>query len=126
MLTAVTTPVARAAAAALFAADGVPVTVINDSAGFVVQRVLATIVNIAADMAQRGIASTSDIDAAVTLGLGYPKGPLEWGDAIGPARVVRILHNLHATTGDPRYRVSPWLSRRAALGRSLVSPEATR
>ncbi len=127
MLTAVTTPAVRDAAVALFAAaDGVPVTVINDSAGFVVQRVLATIVNIAADMAQRGIASTADIDAAVTLGLGYPKGPLEWGDLIGPARVVRILHNLQATTGDPRYRASPWLSRRAALGRSLLSPEATR
>jgi 3-hydroxybutyryl-CoA dehydrogenase len=126
MLTAVTTPAVRDAAAALFAADGVRVTVINDSAGFVVQRVLATIVNIAADLAQRGIASTSDIDAAVTLGLGYPKGPLEWGDAIGPARVVQILHNLHASTGDPRYRASPWLSRRAALGRSLLSPEAAR
>jgi 3-hydroxybutyryl-CoA dehydrogenase len=126
MLTAVTTPAARDAAAALFASDGVPVTVINDSAGFVVQRVLATIVNIAADIAQRGIASTSDIDAAVTLGLGYPQGPLAWGDAIGPARVLRILHNLHAATGDPRYRASPWLLRRAALGRSLLTTEATR
>jgi 3-hydroxybutyryl-CoA dehydrogenase len=126
MLTAVTTPAVRDAAAALFAADGVPVTVINDSAGFVVQRVLATIVNIAADLAQRGIASTADIDAAVTLGLGYPQGPLAWGDAIGPARLLQILQNLHAGTGDPRYRASPWLSRRAALGRSLLSPEAVR
>jgi 3-hydroxybutyryl-CoA dehydrogenase len=126
MLTAVTTPAVRDAAAALFAADGVAVTVINDSAGFVVQRVLATIVNIAADIAQRGIASTADIDAAVTLGLGYPLGPLAWGDAIGAARVLEILHALHATTGEPRYRASPWLRRRAALGRSLLSPEAAR
>ena len=126
MLTTVTTPAARDAAAALFASDGLPVTVINDSAGFVVQRVLATIVNIAADIAQRGIASTADIDAAVTLGLGYPSGPLAWGNAIGPARVLQILQNLHATTGDPRYRASPWLSRRAALRRSLLSPEAVR
>jgi 3-hydroxybutyryl-CoA dehydrogenase len=126
MLTAVTTPAARDAAAALFAADGVPVTVIHDSAGFVVQRVLATIINIAADIAQRGIASIADIEAAVTLGLGYPRGPLAWGDAIGPARVLQILQNLHAATGDPRYRASPWLARRAALGRSLLSPEALR
>jgi 3-hydroxybutyryl-CoA dehydrogenase len=126
MLTAITTPAARDAAAALFAADGIPVTVVNDSAGFVVQRVLATIVNIAADIAQRGTASASDIDAAVSLGLGYPQGPLAWGDAIGAARVLQILQNLHATTGDPRYRASPWLVRRAALGRSLRSPDAAR
>jgi 3-hydroxybutyryl-CoA dehydrogenase len=67
----------------------------------------------AADIAPRGIASTADIDAAVTLGLGYPLGPLAWGDAIGAARVLEILHALHATTGEPRYRASPWLRRHA-------------
>jgi 3-hydroxybutyryl-CoA dehydrogenase len=126
MLTAVTTTEARDAALALLASHGVPVTVINDSPGFVVQRVLAVIVNIAANIAQRGIASVPDIEDAVKLGLGYPLGPLAWGDRIGGARLLTILKNVHARTGDPRYRPSPWLSRRIGLGVSLLTPEATR
>jgi 3-hydroxybutyryl-CoA dehydrogenase len=77
-------------------------------------------------MAQRGIASVADIEAAVTLGLGYPHGPLDWGDRIGGRRVLRILKSMQAATGDPRYRPSPWLARRAALGISLLTPEAIR
>jgi 3-hydroxybutyryl-CoA dehydrogenase len=126
MLSAVTTPAARDAALALFGGDCVPLTLIGDSPGFVVQRVLATIVNIAANIAQRGIAEVADIEDAVTLGLGYPRGPLSLGDAIGPARVLSILRNIHAATLDPRYRPSPWLQRRAALGISLLTPEAAR
>ncbi len=108
------------AARALFAADGARVTVIRDSAGFVVQRTLAGIVNLACDIAQQGIATPTDIDLAVRLGLGYPHGPLAWGDRLGPARVLRVLERLHALSGDPRYRPSPWLRRRARLGLSLL------
>jgi 3-hydroxybutyryl-CoA dehydrogenase len=126
MLSTVTTPAARDAALALFGADGVPVTLIGDSPGFVVQRILASIVNIAANIAQRGIAEVADIEDAVKLGLGYPQGPLSLGDTIGPARVLTILRNLHAATLDPRYRPSPWLQRRATLGISLLTPEAAR
>ena len=126
MLTANTSPDTRDGAWALLAADGVPVTLINDSPGFIAQRVIATIVNIAAQIAQRGIASVADIEDAVKLGLGYPQGPLAWGDQIGGARVLEILHNMQAETGDPRYRPSPWLARRVALGVPLVTPEAAR
>lgn len=111
------------AARGLLGADGVPVTVIRDSAGLVAQRVVATIVNVAADIAQQRIAIPGDIDQAVTLGLGYPCGPLAWGDRLGPAVVLEILANIHALTGDPRYRASPWLRRRAQLGASLLAPE---
>jgi len=126
MLTATTRAESRDAAAALFSSDGTAVTVINDSCGFIVQRVLAMIVNIACDIAQRRIASVTDIEDAVTLGLGYPHGPLAWGDRIGPARVLRILTGLQSSTGEHRYRPSPWLRRRAALGVSLLSPEPMR
>jgi 3-hydroxybutyryl-CoA dehydrogenase len=126
MLTALTSVATRDAAWGLLAADGVPVTVINDSPGFIAQRVLATIVNIAAQIAQRGIASVADIEDAVKLGLGYPLGPLAWGDRIGGARILQILRTLLAETGDPRYRPSPWLARRVALGVSLLTPEAAR
>ena len=126
MLTAVTTPAMRDAAHALLSQDGTGATVINDSPGFIVQRVLATIVNIAAQIAQRGIASIDDIEDAVKLGLGYPHGPLAWGDRIGGAKVLQILQRMQAGTGDPRYRPSPWLERRVALGLSLRTPEAAR
>ena len=126
MLSSITRPEVRDAAWALLAAQEMPVTVINDSCGFVLQRVLATIVNIAADIAQRGIASVADIEAAVRLGLGYPQGPLSLGDAIGGKRVLEILQRMHALSGDPRYRPSPWLARRVALGQSLLSEEAAR
>ncbi|MBO3276524.1 3-hydroxyacyl-CoA dehydrogenase [Pseudomonas schmalbachii] len=111
------------AAHALFARDGAGVTVIRDSTGFIVQRTLASIVNLACDIAQQGIASVADIDLAVRLGLGYPHGPLEWGDRLGAGRLLRILERIHALTGDPRYRPSPWLRRRASLGMSLSQPE---
>ncbi|MGB5082089.1 MAG: 3-hydroxyacyl-CoA dehydrogenase family protein, partial [Burkholderiales bacterium] len=123
MTTPVTTAAMRAAAHGLLASDGVPVTVIRDSPGFVAQRVIAQIVNIACDIAQQRIAQPEDIDAAVTLGLGYPRGPLAWGDVIGAPRVLAILEGLHSFYGDPRYRASPWLRRRARLGVSLLTDE---
>jgi 3-hydroxybutyryl-CoA dehydrogenase len=125
MQTVATSREARNAARAVFG-SGVGCTIINDSLGFVVQRVLATIVNIAADIAQRGIAEVADIEAAVALGLGYPRGPLSWGDQIGAHRIVMILNGLLEASGDPRYRPSPWLRRRAALGLSLLTREPAR
>ncbi|MBO9652031.1 MAG: 3-hydroxyacyl-CoA dehydrogenase [Variovorax sp.] len=113
----------RDAAHALFARDGKAVSVIRDSGGFVTQRVVATIVNIACDMCQQGICTPADLDLAVRLGLGYPKGPLAMGDLYGPTNVLEILFNLQTVYGDPRYRPSPWLRRRGALGLSLTHPE---
>ncbi|MCZ7655098.1 MAG: 3-hydroxyacyl-CoA dehydrogenase family protein [Rhodocyclaceae bacterium] len=124
MTTPLTASAMREAAHGLFAADGVPVSVIRDSAGLVAQRVLAHIVNIGCDIAQQGIATPEDIDRAVTLGLGYPKGPLALGDAIGARTVLDILGNLQDCYGDPRYRPSPWLKRRAMLNASLLTTES--
>jgi 3-hydroxybutyryl-CoA dehydrogenase len=124
MTTPVTSAQMRDAAHGLLASDGVPVSIIHDSPGFVAQRVIAQVVNIAADIAQQRIASPADIDSAVTLGLGYPQGPLAWGDAIGAGTILGILEGLHDFYQDPRYRPSPWLKRRAMLGVSLLSPEA--
>ena len=107
----------------LLASDGVPVSVINDSPGFVAQRVVAHIVNVGCDIAQMRIAAPDDLDRAVTLGLGYPRGPLAMGDALGPKRILAVLEAMHECYLEPRYRPSPWLKRRAALGISLLSPE---
>lgn len=123
MVTPATEPAVRDAAHNLLAADGQGVVVINDSPGFVAQRVVAMIVNIACGVAQRGIASPSDIDKATKLGLGYPFGPLEWGDRLGAARVLFIMERLQAFYGEARYRPNPWLKRRATLGLPLSAPE---
>ena len=124
MTTPITLAGYRDAAHALFAADGVPVSVIRDSTGFVVQRVLAHVVNIGCDIVQQRICSPADLDRAVALGLGYPQGPLAWGDTLGPQRVLAVLEAMQAETGDPRYRPSPWLRRRARLGVSLLTPDS--
>jgi 3-hydroxybutyryl-CoA dehydrogenase len=124
--TVMKTPLTRpeilgAAAAAL--GEAAPVTAINDSAGFVVQRLLAMIVNIGTRIAELRIAAPADIDTAVELGLNYPKGPLAFGDALGPARVLAVLDGMHAVTRDPKYRATAWLRRRAKLGVSLKTPD---
>lgn len=112
-------PEIKQAIKSLFNKDGATVTFIEDSPGFVAQRIVATIVNIAAEMAQRKIASPTDIDLAVTLGLGYPAGPLALGNQLQPSRILTILESMYEFYGDPRYRPSPWLKRRALLNLSL-------
>lgn len=126
MLTVMTTPQARDIALGLLANDEVAATVINDSPGFVVQRIVATIVNIAANLVQRRIASVADLEDAVRLGLGYPQGPLHLGDAVGASRVLQVLLRQQTLTGDDRYRPSLWLRRRAELDLPLTQEEAQR
>jgi 3-hydroxybutyryl-CoA dehydrogenase len=113
----------RDAAHALFARDGKAVSVIRDSGGFVTQRVVASIVNIASDICQQRICTPNDLETAVTLGLGYPMGPLAMGNRWGPANILEVLFNMQTIYGDPRYRPSPWLRRRGAIGLSLLHEE---
>ena len=107
MKTPVTKPEILGAAVAALSAGNVPVTVINDSPGFVVQRLLAMIVNVGTRIAELRIAAPADIDIAVELGLNYPKGPLALGDALGPARVLAVLDGMHAITLDPNTAPQP-------------------
>jgi 3-hydroxybutyryl-CoA dehydrogenase len=123
MKTPITTEKTIQSAHALLASDGVPVSVINDSPGFVAQRVVAHIVNVGCDIVQMRIATPEDLDRAVTLGLGYPRGPLAMGDTVGPKRILAVLEAMHDFYQEPRYRPSPWLRRRAALGVSLLKEE---
>jgi 3-hydroxybutyryl-CoA dehydrogenase len=118
-----TAPEVLGAAYAALAATNVPITVIKDSPGFVIQRLLAMIVNIGTRIAELRIAAPADIDTAVELGLNYPKGPLAFGNALGPTRVLAVLDGMHAITLDPKYRATAWLRRRARLGVSLLTPD---
>ncbi|WP_254275900.1 3-hydroxyacyl-CoA dehydrogenase [Halomonas sp. 3H] len=108
-----------AQASAALGADGVPVEVIHDSPGFVAQRILAFMVNIGSEIVRRGVAEPATLDRAVKLALGYPQGPLAFGERFGPQTFARVLGCLHDHYGEPRYRVSPWLKQRIALGLPL-------
>jgi 3-hydroxybutyryl-CoA dehydrogenase len=123
MATPITETAFRSAAHALFASDGVPVTVCRDSPGFIAQRIVAMIVNIGCSIAQSRTAEPADIDKAVTLGLNYPNGPLRFGDLLGVDRIYQVLSSMHGIYGDPRYRPNIWLTRRARLGVSLLTPD---
>ncbi|MDF2809000.1 MAG: 3-hydroxybutyryl-CoA dehydrogenase [Microvirga sp.] len=123
MRTPITRPDIVDAAHALFAADGERVTMIHDSPGFIAQRIVACIVNIGADIAQQRIAVPQDIDSAVEIALGYPRGSLRFGDELGPRRILDILEGMRSFYKDPRYRPSPWLKRRAMLGVPLATAE---
>ncbi|MEU4823497.1 3-hydroxyacyl-CoA dehydrogenase [Actinomadura sp. NPDC023710] len=109
----------RAALASLLAAER-PVTVVRDAPVAVAPRLLASIVNVGCGIAEQRLAAPEDIDTAVRLGLGYPRGPLEWGDHVGAERVLGVLNQMHESTRDPRYRPSAWLAERVALGLPLT------
>ena len=79
----------------------------------IVQRILAMLINEAADALFWRIASREDIDLAMTNGVAYPKGLLRWADELGIARVVERLDALQAEYGEDRYRTSPLLRRMA-------------
>lgn len=114
----------RDAAHGLLASDGVPVTVCRDSPGFIAQRIVAMIVNIGCSIAQSRTAAPVDIDKAVTFGLNYPNGPFKFADTIGVDRIYQVLSSMHGIYGDPRYRPTIWLRRRAQLGVSALTTEA--
>jgi 3-hydroxybutyryl-CoA dehydrogenase len=80
----------------------------------VLSRIVCQLVNEAHFALGKGVGSREDIDTAMRLGFNWPRGPLEWGDAIGPGRVLAFLDRLHAELGEERYRAAPSLRRACA------------
>lgn len=74
-------------------------------------RILAMLVNEAADAVHLRIASASDVELAMTRGVNYPRGLLSWGNEVGPARLLEILEACQRECPDGRYRPSPLLRR---------------
>jgi len=102
--------------------QGLAVEVIQDSPGFVLQRILAMVANLGCELAQIGVGAPSDIDTAMKLAQNYPLGPLEWAEKLGVANTLSIMETLQRITGSDRYRPSLWLRRRALLGLSVYTP----
>ena len=75
----------------------------------ILDRILAMLINEAADAVFMNIASVEDIDLAMTKGVNYPKGLCKWADEIGVDKIFERLENLYETYGEDRYRVNPLL-----------------
>ncbi len=118
-------PAVLAQARQALAADGVPVEVIKDSPGFISQRIIASIVNLGCELLQRGVTDPATLDKAIPMALGYPMGPLAFGEHYGAANVLAILRGMQDSYGgEARYRPSPWLRRRVQLNLPLNAVEA--
>jgi 3-hydroxybutyryl-CoA dehydrogenase len=114
--TRLTSPAAAAAAAALAGRLGLRAVHAPDRPGFLTGTLLYPHLADAVRMVQDGYASAADVDTAMTLGCGYPHGPLDLLDQAGPGSVMEILQAMHLVYGDPAYAVPPLLAEHAAAG----------
>lgn len=83
---------------------GYTVERVEDRVALVQMRILATLINEAAFAVMEGIATPADIDQAMQLGTGYPKGLLAWADEIGIPIVTLVLDGLYHEYRQERYR----------------------
>jgi 3-hydroxybutyryl-CoA dehydrogenase len=106
-----------AKAAALAARIRLKAVISRDRPGFLLEALAYAQFNDAARMVQDGYASSADIDTAMMLGCGYPRGPLQMLDEAGAANVVAVLDSMHAATGDPAFTPVPLLAEYATAGK---------
>ncbi len=95
--------------------DKVPVAV-NDSPGFVSNRVLMPMINEATFAVMEGVATPEAVDEIFKLGMAHPMGPLRLADFIGLDVCVDIMRVLEEGLGDPKYRACPLLQRMVDAG----------
>jgi 3-hydroxybutyryl-CoA dehydrogenase len=119
--TARTPDASKQAAENLFAALGLHTEWVGDAPGLVLGRIVCQLVNEACFSLGEGVGTADDIDAGMTLGLNHPRGPIEWGDAIGAANVLAVLDGLRGEYGEERYRPAPVLVRAARGAHPLSS-----
>ncbi len=96
--------------------DKEPVEV-NDSPGFVSNRILMPMINEAVYCVMEGVAGPEEVDAVMRLGMNHPMGPLALADLIGLDTCLHIMEVLHKGFGDTKYRPCPLLRRYVAAGR---------
>jgi 3-hydroxybutyryl-CoA dehydrogenase len=112
-----TTPDAAAGAAEeLFRCLGFHCEWVGDAPGLVLGRIVCQLVNEAHFAIGEGVGSPEDVDAGLTLGLSHPRGPIEWGEAIGLDRVLATIDGLWEERHEERYRAAPLLRAAGRMG----------
>lgn len=89
---------------------------VEESPGFVVNRLLVPMINEAVFLLQEGAASAEDIDTAMRLGANHPMGPLALADLIGLDICLAIMETLQAELGEDKYRAAPLLRKMVRAG----------
>ena len=107
------------AAIGLLQAAGFAISLLRDLPGLPVMRTVAMLANEAADAVNQGVCDAPAADAAMRLGVNYPRGPLAWADAVGVERICTVLANLASFYGEDRYRVSPLIQQAVFAGTNL-------
>ena len=95
---------------------GKTVVVAKDRAGFIVNRLVIPYLCAAINLYDEGFASREDIDAAMTLGMNHPMGPLALADFVGLDTVLQISEVLHEEFRDPQHAPPPRLRRMVEAG----------
>jgi 3-hydroxybutyryl-CoA dehydrogenase len=96
--------------------DKVPVEV-NDSPGFVSNRVLMPMINEAIFCVFEGVAAPEAVDSVMKLGANHPMGPLALADLIGLDVCLNIMETLYEGFSDSKYRPCPLLRKMVTAGR---------
>ncbi len=90
---------------------------VQDSPGFVVNRILVPMMNEAAFVLSEGVASAEDIDRAMQLGANHPMGPLHLADLVGLDVVLYICDVMYNETHDPKFRACYLLRKMVRAGK---------
>ena len=89
---------------------------VNDSPGFVSNRILMPMINEACFTLMEGVATKEAIDTVMKLGMNHPMGPLQLADLIGLDTCLSIMNVLHEGFRDSKYRPCPLLRKMVAAG----------
>ncbi|WP_373228611.1 3-hydroxybutyryl-CoA dehydrogenase [Cohnella sp.] len=90
---------------------------VNDSPGFISNRILMPMINEAIYTVYEGVASAEAVDQVMKLGMNHPMGPLELADFIGLDTCLSIMEILYEGFKDPKYRPCPLLRKYVKAGR---------
>ena len=91
------------AARTFFEQHGLKVALCGDFAGRILDRLLRPYYNAALRRLDEGLASASDMDTTLKLGLGYPEGPIELLERTGLAHHYDVTRTLFEVYGDAAY-----------------------